>query len=221
MEYQLIRSRRKTIAICIDRDGNVTVRAPLKAGGAFIDRFITEKQDWIEEKSAQMAANAQSRREFSVSPGSTLPLMGKEYPVLSGERVAFDGASFYLPEEAFDTLKPKLIRLYQSIALDFLSRRTDFFAKQTGFQPTGVRIGSARTSWGSCSGKNHLSYSWKLILVPPEQIDYVIVHELAHTVEHNHSPRFWALVGQILPDYQLRRKQLKLSALELQKQGWD
>lgn len=221
MEYQLIRSRRKTIAICVDRDGNVTVRAPLRAAQGIIDRFICEKQEWIEEKSSQMAANAAVRQEFRVSPGSTLPLMGKEYPVLRGERVAFDGTGFILPQEAFETLKPKLVRLYQSIALDVLSRRTEDYAVRTGFRPSGVRIGSARTCWGSCSGKNRLNYSWKLILVPPEQIDYVIVHELAHTVEHNHSPRFWALVGQVLPDYPARRRQLKASAQKLQQQGWD
>lgn len=221
MDYRLIRSRRKTIAICIGRDGEVVVRAPLKADRRRIDAFVQEKQGWIEEKSSQMAENAAARRGFRVAPGSALPLLGKEYPVLPGERVAFDGKSFFLPDEAFETLKPKIIRLYQSIALKVVSERMNDYVRQTGLTPSGVRIGSANTRWGSCSGKNRLSFSWKLILAPPEQVDYVIVHELAHTREHNHSPRFWKLVAQILPDYQLRQKKLKTVAHELQKQDWD
>ncbi len=180
-----------------------------------------EKQSWIEEKSSQMAENAAARREFRVAPGSALPLLGREYPVLPGERVAFDGKSFFLPNGDFETLKPKIIRLYQSIALKVISERMNDYVRQTGLTPSGMRIGSANTRWGSCSGKNRLSFSWKLVLAPPEQVDYVIVHELAHTREHNHSPRFWKLVSQVLPDYQLRQKKLKAVARELQKQDWD
>ncbi len=216
----MIRSRRKTIAICIGRDGVVIIRAPMKAAQSTINGFVREKQSWIEEKSSQMAENAASRREFHVAPGSALPLLGREHPVLAGGCVTFDGTSFTVPDEAFETLKPQIIKLYQSIALKVISERTDYYAKQAGFMPSGVRIGSANTCWGSCSGKNRLSFSWKLILVPPEQIDYVVVHELAHTLEHNHSARFWKLVEVVLPDYKIRRKKLKAIAQDLQKQDW-
>jgi len=221
MDYRLIRSRRKTIAICIGRDGEVVVRAPLKADRRRIDAFVHEKQGWIEEKSTLMAENAAARREFRIAPGSALPFLGKEYPVLPGEQVAFDGKSFFLPDGDFETLKPQIIRLYQSIAVKVISERMNDYVRQTGLTPSGVRIGSANTRWGSCSGKNRLSFSWKLILAPLEQVDYVIVQELAHTREHNHSQRFWKLVAQILPDYQLRQKKLKAVARELQKQDWD
>ena len=72
-----------------------------------------------------------------------------------------------------------------------------------------VRLSSARTRWGSCSARGNLNFHWKLILMPPEVLDYVVVHELAHRREMNHSPRFWAIVEKVLPDYKERRRWLK------------
>ena len=219
MEYQLIRSRRKTIAICIARDGGVIVRAPLHVAQSIIDRFIQEKQSWIQEKSGQMAERDALRRKFQISTGSELPLLGKTYPIIQGERVTFDGTQFSIPNEELITLKPKLIALYKSLADQVIPQRTASFSRQTGWVPTGVRIGSANTSWGSCSGKNKLNFTWKLVMADPEEIDYVIVHELAHTVEHNHSAHFWFLVESVLPDYRIRRSKLKRLEENLQKIG--
>lgn len=78
-----------------------------------------------------------------------------------------------------------------------------------GLRPTGIRITSARTRFGSCSGKNSLCFSWRLMGYPEEAVDYVVVHELAHIVHKNHGPDFWALVGQYMPDYKRRRALLR------------
>ncbi len=220
MEYQLVRSKRKTIAICVNRDGSVTIRAPLRATQSTIDRFVREKQDWITEKSTQMAANAAARKNFEVTTGSTLSLLGQDYPVEQGESVAFTGSCFTIPNGDFKTLKPLLVNLYKTLAQKIIPERTAHFSKQTALFPAHVRIGSANTYWGCCSGKNSLNFSYKLIMAEPEVIDYVIVHELSHTVEHNHSARFWKLVQGILPDYKERRAKLRLLEKKLQKQGW-
>lgn len=220
MEYQLVRSKRKTIAICVNRDGSVTVRAPMRAAQSMIDRFVREKQEWITEKSTQMAANAAVRKNFDVIASSTLALLGQDYPVVQGESVTFTGSCFTIPNEDFETLKPKLIALYKILAQQIIPERTAHFSKQTALSPNNVRIGSANTYWGCCSGKNNLNFSYKLIMAEPEVIDYVIVHELSHTVEHNHSARFWKLVQGILPDYKERRAKLRLLEKKLQKQGW-
>lgn len=78
-----------------------------------------------------------------------------------------------------------------------------------GLVPAGIKITSARTRFGSCSGKNSVCFSWRLMLYPPEAIDYVIVHELAHIRHHDHSPAFYALIEQYLPDWKVRMKLLK------------
>lgn len=219
MEYQLIRSRRKTIAICIARDGSVLVRAPLRAAQTAIDRFVQEKQNWIQEKSGQMAQRESARKEFRVSPGTKLLLLGREYPVVLGDKVSFDGTQFFITDEDFETLRPKLVQLYKNLAEQIIPERVACFSKQTGWVPAGVRIGSADTAWGSCSGKNKLNFTWKLILAEPQEVDYVIVHELAHLREHNHSVRFWRLVESVLPDCRARRAKLRLLGENLQKIG--
>lgn len=220
MRYQLIRSKRKTIAICVNKDGSVTVRAPLRAAQVAIDRFVSEKKDWIAEKSAQMMANAAERENYNIAVDSVLPLLGREYPVVGGESINFTGSCFTIPHRDFETLKPQIINLYKTLAHNYISERAAYFSKRTALFPASVRIGSANTYWGSCSGKNSLNFSWKLIMADPEVIDYVIVHELAHTVQHNHSARFWQLVQGVLPDYKERRAKLKQLETKLQKQNW-
>ncbi len=222
MEYQLIRSRRKTLAICVQRGGAVVIRAPLKMTNTTIEAFVQSRQGWIREKSAQMAALAEEEhRELELTEGSALPLLGREYPVLFGDRTAFDGVHFVLCSDSPENRKKELIRLYQSLAEGDLPARVSCFSGLTGWTHSGVRIGKANTYWGSCSGKNKLNFSWKLILAEPALVDYVVVHELAHTVEHNHSANFWRLVQGVLPDFRERRAKLGALAKALQKQGWN
>ena len=220
MEYQVIRSRRRTIAICISKDGAVLVRAPLRTAQSAIDRFVAEKQGWILEKSALMAANAAVREKFSVAAGSVLRLLGHDYPVVLGEKIAFTGTVFTITQQDSVETKLRIVNLYKSIAQGVIPERVALISKQTGLIPASVRIGSANTSWGSCTGKNGLHFSWKLIMAEQEVIDYVVVHELAHTMEHNHSARFWRLVEKILPDYKERRAKLKQLEKKLQGQDW-
>lgn len=220
MEYQLIRSRRKTLAICIDREGAVIVRAPLRAAQSVIDRFVREKQDWIREKSLQGRQRAAARRNLQIGPGTMLPLMGGEYPVRLSDRSGFDGTSILVHSDDPEQLLLQIKRTYQSVAAAYIQDRIVYYTRMTGLTPSGVRIGSANTSWGSCSGKNRLNFTWKLMMAAPEEIDYVIVHELAHIREHNHSPQFWKLVENVLPDYRERRKRLNETGKKLQNQGW-
>ena len=87
--------------------------------------------------------------------------------------------------------------------------RVAYYAAQMGLTPAGIRITSAAKRFGSCSGKNRLCFSWRLMLYPPQAVDYVVVHELAHIRHHDHSPAFYALVARYLPDYRQREKLLR------------
>lgn len=90
-----------------------------------------------------------------------------------------------------------------------LFERCGHYSKLTGHEPSAVRISRARSRWGSCGPTGIVSFSWRLALVPPAVADYVVVHELVHLVERNHSPRFWGRVAQIMPDYKLHRRWLR------------
>ena len=94
-------------------------------------------------------------------------------------------------------------------AREYIPSRVQYFASIMGVVPTGITITGARTRHGSCSGKNRLSFSWRVMQYPRELVDYVIVHELAHIKHHNHSAEFYAFIGSVMPDHRERRKKLK------------
>lgn len=95
-------------------------------------------------------------------------------------------------------------------AAEVIPQRVAHYAPLMGVTPAGIKITSARTRFGSCSGKNSLCFSWRLMLYPAEAMDYVVVHELAHIRHHNHSQDFWAFVASVMPDYRRRQALLKL-----------
>lgn len=106
-------------------------------------------------------------------------------------------------------LSPEEETMLKEKALPYLTERTEYFAKFMGLKYTGIKITSAKKRFGSCSGKNSVCYSWRLMQYPPEAIDYVIVHELAHIVYKNHGKVFYKLIEKYLPDYKKREKLLK------------
>ncbi len=167
-EYRLVRSRRKTVALTVKRDGTLEVRAPLRLSKKWIDGFVAQKESWIQKKTTELAQKEAARRELT-------------------------------PEEEAGLIKR---------AQEYLPRRAWELSRETGLVPAGVKVTGAKTRWGSCSGKNSVCLSWRLMEKPPEVIDYVIIHELCHTVHHDHSRKFWALVASFLPDYRKLRQRL-------------
>ena len=168
--YELIRSRRKTLALEITRDCRVVVRAPLRASRSQIDIFVRAHADWIAKH-----LEAQRRRAQLAPPAP--------------------------PPEELTELKRR--------ARAVLEPRVAYWSGVTGLVPTGMRITAARTRYGSCSGKNSLSFSCFLANYPPQAIDLVVVHELCHIRVKNHGPGFYALLEQYLPDYRERKQLLR------------
>ena len=121
------------------------------------------------------------------------------------------------PEE----IKRSVISVYRSPAKQLLANRVAHYARQMGVAPAAVRVTSARTRWGSCSSANSINFSWRLVMADDDVIDYVVVHELAHIIEHNHSDRFWRVVESALPDYKQRRQRLKALQQRLSNVDWD
>lgn len=168
-DYTLIRAKRRTMSLQLDRDGRAVVRAPYGVKKEFIDRFVAEHEGWL--------ARAREKQQ--------------------NRRLAH-------PEPTDEERKALIAR-----AKEYLPMRVDYWSGIMGLTPTGLKITSARTRFGSCSGKNSLCFSWRLMQYPPEAIDYVVVHELAHIRHHDHSPAFYALIAQYLPDWKVRMKLLK------------
>ena len=222
-DYTLTRSKRKTIALYVHDDASVEVRAPLQMTQGDIDRFMARKADWLAGKVALQRERYAARARFSLDYGALAVYRGREYPIEAkpGKYCGFDEKRFYLPPDLTPLqIKPGVVQVYRLLAKRDLTVMVSDFAKRMGVAPTAVKISSATTRWGSCSAKKSLNFSWRLIMAEEALIEYVVVHELAHLTEMNHSARFWALVGQVLPDYRVRREKLKELQRKLNAEDW-
>lgn len=210
LEYTLIRSSRKTLALNIDKDGRLIVRAPYRLSFEKIEQFIAEKSDWIEKHTAAANIRTEQKNERLSLPPKELPLFGRLCPVVNEKPYGYTDGVFYLPEGMnLESLVPYLHKLCTHIAKETLVPRVQTLSEQTGLEITAVKINSAKTRWGSCSAARSVNLSHRLIAADPKLIDYVIIHELCHTVHMDHSPDFYRLVESFLPDYREREKGLK------------
>jgi len=215
--HRLIRSRRRSLALIVERDGSLTVRAPLHLDEAEIARFVQAKSAWIARKQAQAARVASLVHRYQ--DGESFPFLGADYPLrlVTGLKsgLAFDSA-FTLDRSRGAEGERLFVSWYRRQARRWIEARVAYFAGLHGFQPGRVRISSARTRWGSCSRQGTLSFPWRLVMAPSEVIDYVVVHELCHLEHLNHSKAFWAHVRSILPGYKRQRAWLKHHGERLQ-----
>ncbi|MEL7654795.1 MAG: SprT family zinc-dependent metalloprotease [Bacillota bacterium] len=171
LEYEIIRTRRKTLALYVRQDGRIEVRAPLKASKDYIDGFVIKKQDWIKSTQDKLFARYSAKKVIQLTR----------------------------QEEA----------RYKKQAKALFQQKCQSFAEQMGLSHKSVKVNGAKTRWGSCNRKGDINFTYRLIFAPEELIDYVVVHELAHTKEMNHSADFWTIVEQTMPDYKVRRKKLR------------
>lgn len=209
-KYAIIRTNRKNISIHI-RDATITVRAPLHAKTADIDAFVQSKSDWIARHMTAQSDAKRKREKFVLDYGTRLPLLGTYYPILQADGLpGFDGESFRMPAQLNPQQMRKLMeQVYRTVAKTIIPERVAHFAQIMRVSPKNIRVSSAKKCWGSCNAKGGLNFAWRLMMAPGSALDYVVVHELAHLKQMNHSPRFWAIVAKTLPDHKARQKQLK------------
>jgi predicted metal-dependent hydrolase len=224
MDYIITYSKRKTIGLYVHKDGSIEIRCSKNTPKAFIERFIYEKQGWLNEKATLMKSKAEARNEFKLEFGSSILFLGKEYPILikEGNEVGFDQKSFFIPPN-FNSLyiKNYIIEVYKKLAKKVIINKVIHFSQIIGVNPIAIKINSAKTRWGSCSWKNSLNFSWLLVMAEESVIDYVVVHELSHIKQHNHSLNFWKEVEKIIPNYKFEQLKLKKLQKKLSNENWD
>ena len=211
---KLLRSKRKTLSLTIERDGTLLVRAPLRAPESFIREFVAEHETWIRRKQAQVRAAYPPFQPKEYVEGEEFWYLGEAYKLQIGETtrpsLALNGR-FQLSRNALPQAGPVFERWYREQARRVLSERVERYAGMHGFTVKQVKITSARTRWGSCSSKGTLNFAWRLVMAPLPVIDYVVVHELVHLRVRNHSKKFWAQVGALMPGYKARIQWLKVN----------
>jgi predicted metal-dependent hydrolase len=207
---KIVRSRRRTIALVITPDARLIVRAPLRAPAAMIEDMIREKSGWIRKKLAEMRDRPQAT-VHQYEEGETFFFLGRSYPL---HFTVGGGGTIERTDRlcVCETLRPDISRRlkawYVEEARKEIHARCMWFSLTTGYTPASIRISDAVGRWGSCTYKGGLNFSWRLVQAPLEIVDYVIVHELVHIRQHDHSKKFWAKVKEIMPDYERRRKWL-------------
>lgn len=206
--YELIRSDRRTLALQVCADGRLVVRAPRRMPEARIRAFVEEKRGWIERCQRTAAAREALCPPVRTEEGAALPWLGGSLTLrfadVKAPEVSAD-ALLLPPQADADTLRAWM----KEAALRLFTARAQALSAQTGLRYSALHVTGAKTRWGSCSGKNSLSFSFRLAMCSPEAIDYVIVHELCHTRHKNHGPAFWALVEHYLPDWRVQRQWLR------------
>ena len=174
MKVTIIRSNRKTVAIQVNSDLSVTVRAPRSVSEKDIEEILKKKEAWISKHIEKMK---KTKERFEAEPTEKLT-------------------------------REKVIALAEE-ALKVIPARVEYFARVIGVTYGKITIRNQKTRWGSCSSKGNLNFNCLLMLAPPEVLDYVVVHELCHRKQMNHSKAFWSEVEKVLPDYKEARKWLK------------
>ena len=208
---KIVRSRRRTIALIITPDAHLVVRAPLRAPVSMIDDVIREKSSWIRKKIGEMKARPQAIIH-TYEEGEIFWFLGRPYPL----HITDDAGAgiertdrLCVPRTISPDIRGGIQRWYVGEAAKEIHSRCMWFSMMTGYSPTSVRITNATGRWGSCNHKGGLNFSWRLIQAPLSIVDYVIVHELVHLRQPDHSPKFWAKVEALMPDYKRRREWLR------------
>jgi predicted metal-dependent hydrolase len=218
--YSIVFSKRKTISIIVERDRSVVVRAPLETTEATIENLMVKKRQLLRKKIShqQKYPLIPSPKEF-VS-GEALLYLGVQYKLNVVDElfpgIQFD-AKFFISRENQPNANALFKEWYLQMADEVIVPKAKLLAKQIGVTYKKLDIRDLKYRWGSCTPKDHIHLNWRLIKAPMYVIEYIIIHELTHLLETNHTPEFWNRIAAQQPGYEKARDWLKVNGGELEK----
>ena len=207
----IIRTDKRTLSLMINAKGELIVRAPYNCPESKIFDFIKQKEDWIIKK--QNAVRSNSYINLNVANYASFLFLGKELtPLISNDvkEIMINDNKLLIPSKiSSDKILNKVEKWYRKVAEEVLIERVNFMANRLRLRPANITTNNNKTRWGVCDSRGNIAINWRAIFLPPNLLDYIVVHELCHLLEFNHTPAFWSVLGNILPDYQMLRKHLK------------
>ena len=213
--HKIIKSKRRTLSLSINENAELIVRAPNQISNKRIEEFIIEKSKWINKNKNLM----QSRINEMNDSDSDYLFLGNIYPLIkvneNPNKIDFNGTEFITSIENQDKFKASLKSWYKIKFKEIAIPRLNYFSDKYNLKINQVRFKNQKTLWGSCSSKNNINLNYLLVMAPMIVIDYVIIHELVHTVHKNHSENFWNAVEAIMPDYKKAKKWLNKNGYKL------
>jgi predicted metal-dependent hydrolase len=209
---EIIRSRRRTIAVEVHEDASVTVRAPGWVSMKFIKKFIDEKKAWILKKQEEARESIRRRPVRNFEEGEEFFYLGKTYKLrlVGDQRQPLTlNRHFMLSERYSDKGREVFTDWYREEAERIIPKRAGIVSAMSGLEYKRLNITHARRRWGSCNESGNINFSMFLVMAPLRVIDYVVAHEISHLSELNHSENFWGMVGSLIPDYEAQKRWLK------------
>ncbi len=211
---KIIRSKRKTFSIQVAPDGSLILCAPIMTSHETIQKVIEKKRTWILKKQKLVKEKYMQMSPKKFEEGETFFYLGDLYKlyILQNSQVPleFNNKYFILSGNHSGKAKEIFTDWYKKQAYELFCQRTNgIYSPMLGLKCNGLRITNAKKRWGSCTVSGTLNFNWRLIMAPLNIIDYVVVHELIHIKEKNHSKCYWSKVGKAMPDYKKRRNWLK------------
>jgi len=212
LDYEVIYSDRQRLQISVERDKSVIVRAPEGTSIETIEATLERKKLWIYQKTRHPQKYHEAKKVREYISGTSILYLGKEYK-LDFVNEAFEGVrfddKFLLSENQAQSAEHHLKEWFLEEAKRIIPPKVELNARNLGVRYNEILISNLKYRWGSCTPKNNLNYNWRLIQAPVSVIDYVIVHELAHLLEPNHTKRFWTIIAVQLPHYLKAKEWLK------------
>ncbi|KYH32223.1 hypothetical protein CLTEP_22670 [Clostridium tepidiprofundi DSM 19306] len=219
IEYELIRRKRKTSSLIVERDGNVRLIVPEYLSMQKIEELLEGKMYWIYSKKAEWEDLNASRVKRQFRSGQGFLYLGSSYRLEVTEKTDKDlklyRGRFYLRKSKLDVADELFKSFYKEKGLKKLQERIELYKRQMGVNPKNIRIMELKNRWASCSDEGNLNFHWKCVLAPISIIDYIVVHELAHIIYKDHSDRFWNTVDKVIPDYQKKKQWLRENGASL------
>lgn len=218
LSYEIVRSRRTTADIVVERDGRVVVRAPQSISHQRIEDLVEAKQYWIYKTLAEWRDLNATKVLREYRNGEGFLYLGRSYRLtLVGEQeepLLLKGGRFWLCRALVDRgeiagAKASFRDYFIARGLERIPERVRYFAPKVGIKPRHIDVRELGHRWASCSPKGNLAFHWKCMMAPPTIIDYIIVHELCHFHHLNHTEAFWNEVDKVMPSYRERREWLK------------
>ncbi len=195
-------TRTRRARVVVHGTGAVEIVVPCGTADRVVDGLVTTHEAWIVDRVGRARAQSALRPSLELDRPGAVPLQGAWLAVerRPGRRpVAELGTGCLLVRGTEADAPASILRWYRRVARERIGAAVDREAERLGVAPGALSIRDPRSRWGSCSRRGDLSFSWRLVLAPPPVLDYVVVHELCHLVQHDHSPAFWRLVERALP----------------------
>lgn len=221
-DYEVVRTSRRTIAIQIDPHKGVIVRAPKRGHKSEIHNFLVKKTPWILKKLEVARRQAAEIQRHNFIAGDIFLFRGEKYSLMfeTAKKNSVDIAGHYIviglnPETPREKIPDMLKKWYIARAREIFNERVAVYSPNLGVKPARIAVRGQSKRWGSCSSKGNINLNWKLVMAPPEILNYVIAHELCHLKHPNHQPEFWQLLEGIMPEYADNRRWLKQNGHKL------